>query len=153
MFGISMTEIGVVLVVALIILGPRQLVDVAKLLGKLYREVQKLSWDIRNAVDLDTPTVSQPQYPPASTPRGVDAAEGADNDLIPPSDEKSGPDFYAELLESSAENDEEPGDADSETADNSKEESTAHEDKIEKKPEDKPKHGVEQTDRKEGEEQ
>ena len=149
MFGISMTEVFIILVVALIILGPRQLVDVAKLLGRLYREVQKLSWDIRNAVDFDAPAVSQPHYPPASTPIKEDSDQEVGNDLIPSFNEKSGPDFYAELLESSSEDDD-SGETDSETVNGKTEATSPVDEKNEKKTGDKPKEGFERTDTKEG---
>jgi hypothetical protein len=149
-FGISMTEVVIILVVALIILGPRQLVDVAKLLGRLYREVQKLSWDIRNAVDFDSPPVSPPHYPPAPTPMEEDSPEDVGNDMIPASNGKSGPDFYAELLESSAEDDEDLGETDSEKVNSKPEETSPAEEKIENKSGDEPKEEFERTGIKEG---
>jgi len=145
-----MTEVIIILVVALIILGPHQLVDVAKMLGGLYREVQRLSWDIRNAVDFDTPTVSQPHYPPAPTPINEHSDQEVGNDLIPASNGKSGPDFYAELLESSAEDDEDSGETDSEKVNGKPETTSPVEEKNEKKTGDEPKEAYERTDTKEG---
>jgi Sec-independent protein translocase protein TatA len=100
-----MWEVVLILVVALIVLGPRQLTEVARTLGKMYREIQKLATDVRNSVDIDALTSlednshpSRHKYeppPPVKNP-----------DLLPPSGERSGPDFYADLLESSKEPDE-----------------------------------------------
>ena len=100
MFGISMWEIGIIAVVALIILGPRQLVEAARMAGKLYREIQKLTWEIREQVNIESIS-SLPEKdhdstgPPAHEP---DADSLMDEDIMPPPEEKSGPDFYADLL-------------------------------------------------------
>jgi Sec-independent protein translocase protein TatA len=102
-FGISMWEVVLILVVALIVLGPKQLTETARVLGRLYREVQKLASDVRNSVDLDSLT-STDQYPepPAYQPEPPPPSKEVEG--VPPgSGEKSGPDFYADLLESSKE--------------------------------------------------
>ncbi len=95
-----MWEVVLILVVALIFLGPRQLAETAKVAGKLYRDLQKMMWDIRNSVDLDSLTsMDTHHYEP---PRRNDEAtrQVVDRgDLVPPTEEKTGPDFYAELLE------------------------------------------------------
>lgn len=106
MFGISMWEIGLIMLLALLVLGPHQLVDAARVVGKLYREVQKMAWDVRNAVDLDAPLPTSNEKPTTETPE-ESKAEGRDPELMPPPGEKSGPDFYAELLENSKESDDE----------------------------------------------
>ncbi len=106
MFGISMWEVGLIMLLALLVLGPRQLVDAARVVGKLYREVQKMAWDVRNAVDLEAPLPTSNEKPTTDTPEENKAA-GRDPELMPPPGENSGPDFYAELLESSKESDEE----------------------------------------------
>lgn len=102
-----MWEVVLILVVALIVLGPRQLTEVARTLGKMYREVQKLAADVRNTVDLDAltrpddhPEPSRQNYEPPPPPKS--------QDLIPPPGERSGPDFYADLLESSKEPEDKP---------------------------------------------
>lgn len=104
MFGISMWEVVAILVVALIFLGPQQLAETAKVVGKMYRELQKMMWDIRNSVDLDSLTSMDSQHsePPQ---KNHDAAQRmiGQGDLVPPPGEKTGPDFYAELLEKAAE--------------------------------------------------
>ncbi|MGO9122236.1 MAG: twin-arginine translocase TatA/TatE family subunit [Desulfomonilaceae bacterium] len=97
-----MWEIVLILVVALIFLGPRQLTETARVLGKLYREIQKMAFDVRNSIDFDldlpSPHVDSPK--PEKEP---DRKATDDNALLPQPGEKTGPDFYAELLESSKE--------------------------------------------------
>lgn len=104
MFGISMWELGVIMVVALILLGPRQLVETARVLGRWYREIQRMTSEIRGAIDLDS-VASPPREPHYDSLPKVPAAPvpPKNQDLVPPPGEKIGPDFYAELLESSRE--------------------------------------------------
>ena len=127
-----MWELVLILVVALIFLGPRQLAETAKIVGKLYRDLQKMMWDIRNSVDLDSLTsLDTHHYEP---PRRNDevARQVVDHgDLVPPTEEKTGPDFYAELLEKAAQDEQEATSGDSVAAREKKE------DKIEKQKEPK----------------
>lgn len=112
MFGISMWEIVLILVVALIVLGPRQLTEAAKVAGRLYREIQRMAWDVRNSIDLDS-IDSSPSSPRPSPPRYEPLLPKSESsDPVPPlkdmpsTDQRTGPDFYAELLEKSKEEDE-----------------------------------------------
>jgi sec-independent protein translocase protein TatB len=101
-FGISMWEIVLILVVALIFLGPRQLTETARVLGKVYREIQKMAFDVRNSIDFDL----EAPLPPSDTHKSEkepDHKVTEDKTLLPQPGEKTGPDFYAELLESSKE--------------------------------------------------
>lgn len=103
MFGISMWELVLILLVALILLGPRQLAETARVVGKLYRELLKLTSEVKDTINLDALTdISTPKYePPPKTdlPRNPAKAQ----EIISGPGEKTGPDFYAELLEQSAE--------------------------------------------------
>jgi Sec-independent protein translocase protein TatA len=100
-FGISMWEIVLILVVALIVLGPKQLVETARAAGKVYREILKMAGDIRGSIDLDSLSSHEPRITPAYRPPTPPSPSG--QDTIPPAGAKSGPDFYADLLESSKE--------------------------------------------------
>ncbi|MFH0993909.1 MAG: twin-arginine translocase TatA/TatE family subunit [Pseudomonadota bacterium] len=51
MFGIGMQELILVLVVALIILGPKKLPDVAKSLGKALNEFKRATSDIKESLE------------------------------------------------------------------------------------------------------
>jgi Sec-independent protein translocase protein TatA len=102
-----MYELGLIALVGLIFLGPRQLAETAKVVGRMIRELQKMATDVQRSInlDLDPPTASHPTYNQDLSLNTVssEAPGKLDKDLILPTGEKSGPDFYAELLESSAE--------------------------------------------------
>ena len=142
MFGISMWEIVVILVIGLIILGPRQLAEVARTAGKLYREIQKMTWDLKNSIDLDEITSPSKKSESASysdsTPETTETAETTETeyqeiDFLP--GEKSGPDFYSDLIEASRKEEEAPEDyettsADSEHDDHAPKENESKEGKV-----------------------
>jgi Tat protein translocase TatB subunit len=52
-FGLGMGEIVVILVVALIVLGPTQLPDAAKNVGKAIRALRKHTRDLQDTIDKD----------------------------------------------------------------------------------------------------
>jgi Sec-independent protein translocase protein TatA len=99
-----MWEFALIILVALILLGPRQLTETAKVVGRLYRELQRLTSEVKDTINLESittpsPTTYEPPPPKTDLPRPT----RTDQDLVPPPGEKSGPDFYAELLEQSVE--------------------------------------------------
>jgi len=54
MFSLGTTEILVILVVALLVIGPSKLPDVARTLGKGMAEFRRMSSDVKKTVDLET---------------------------------------------------------------------------------------------------
>jgi len=74
MFGVGWTEILVVLVVALLVLGPNKLPDIAKGLGRSLRDFRKAM----NSLDDDTP-------PSTPSPRATQAAQATQASHLPPS--------------------------------------------------------------------
>jgi sec-independent protein translocase protein TatB len=52
-FNLGASEIGVILVVALLFLGPKMLPEIATVLGKIIREFRKATADIRQDIELD----------------------------------------------------------------------------------------------------
>lgn len=105
MFGISMWEMALIILVGLIFLGPRQLTETARVVGKLFRDIQRMAVDVKDSIDFEAPPAKSKNYEPANTNPEQAPAQKTDNEPLKLSGEKSGPDFYAELLESSAEED------------------------------------------------
>lgn len=59
-------ELVIILVIALLILGPGKLPDVGAALGKSIREFRKASADVQDAVKVDVDTTPLPATPPAA---------------------------------------------------------------------------------------
>ena len=53
MFGIGPVELAVVLVVALLVMGPKKLPELARTLGRGLAEFRRASVDLRRSIDLD----------------------------------------------------------------------------------------------------
>ncbi len=53
MFGIGTTEVLLILVVALLVIGPSKLPDVARALGKGMAEFRRMSADVKKTIDLE----------------------------------------------------------------------------------------------------
>lgn len=72
MFGMSGTELIIILVLALLLLGPEKLPEMAKLAGKTMREFEKATNDVRGTVERELHRLEQeadlPAPPPAATP-------------------------------------------------------------------------------------
>ena len=69
-------ELVIILVIALLILGPGKLPDVGSALGKSIREFRKASSDLGDAVKVDTSPLPPQEAPPAPAP--AVAPQGAD---------------------------------------------------------------------------
>ncbi len=65
MFGIGPTELVVILVVGLLILGPKRLPELARTLGKGFAEFRRASNELRSQIET---SVEAPPTPPAAPP-------------------------------------------------------------------------------------
>ena len=53
MFGIGLVEIFVILIVAVLVIGPQQLPDAARSIGKFVRLTRQFMHDVKNGLYLD----------------------------------------------------------------------------------------------------
>ncbi|GAB1410743.1 Sec-independent protein translocase protein TatB [Desulfovibrionales bacterium] len=90
MFGIGSTELIVILIVALIVIGPAKLPEMARSLGKALGEFRRVSTDVKRTIEMEAEQEEQrtrteearkelfPEQPPApataeSAPAATDA--------------------------------------------------------------------------------
>ena len=59
MFGIGTTELMIILVIALIVIGPKKLPEIARTLGKGFAEFKRMSNDVKRTVDLEAERLEQ----------------------------------------------------------------------------------------------
>ncbi len=76
MFGIGMTELLVILAVALIVFGPARLPELARSLGRALGEFRQASNDLRRTMHeaADDARIQPPTPPPAVAPARDEAA-------------------------------------------------------------------------------
>lgn len=67
-FNIGAPELIIILVIALVVLGPGKLPDVAASLGKSLREFRKAATDVQDATKLDAPAPNPSAPAQTSTP-------------------------------------------------------------------------------------
>jgi sec-independent protein translocase protein TatA len=75
MFGIGMQELLIILVIALIVVGPRKLPELAKSLGRGLAEFKRTADDFQSSMMADTSTDTSPRTPTIS-PRVKGRAPG-----------------------------------------------------------------------------
>jgi len=79
-------ELILILIIALVVLGPGKLPDVASSLGKSVREFRKAATDLQDATKLDAPAPAAPvaQVPVAQPPASAPSAPAIAPDPTPP---------------------------------------------------------------------
>ena len=88
-------ELILILIIALVVLGPGKLPDVAQSLGRSLREFRKAATDVSDAARVDAPPPAQPAAPtapaapPAPTPNTI-SGSAEPNTLSAPTSESSG---------------------------------------------------------------
>lgn len=65
MFGLGMPEILLILAIALIVIGPKKLPELAKTLGRAMGEFKRSAQDFKRSIDIET-TVRDMEPPPAT---------------------------------------------------------------------------------------
>lgn len=79
MFGIGPVELAVVLVVALLVMGPKKLPELARTLGRGLAEFRRASVDLRRSIDLDLESHEiEPPPGPNQTGASMDSTSPAD---------------------------------------------------------------------------
>ena len=65
MFGIGFSELIVILIIALIVVGPKRLPEIARLIGKTIGELRRAADDVKYSIERDMKEPSEPEdhYP------------------------------------------------------------------------------------------
>jgi Tat protein translocase TatB subunit len=94
MFGIGMTEMILIAAVALVILGPKKLPDLARSLGKGLAEFKRATSELKSTIDLETRKEEEQhrqktkeQNIPANADEALSRLE-PENELSPPEDDQ-----------------------------------------------------------------
>lgn len=67
MFGIGMPELIIIMVVALIVLGPKRLPDIAKTLGRGMAEFRRATTDLKDQLEVDLEEEEEEEEEPLDT--------------------------------------------------------------------------------------
>src|SRR3954465_12075849 len=76
MLGLSMTEVIIILGLALILLGPDQLPTTAKSIGKGMREIRKATDDLKSTFEQEMVRMDEPVESPRALQSVTPAADG-----------------------------------------------------------------------------
>jgi sec-independent protein translocase protein TatA len=82
-FNFGPGELIILLIIALVVIGPGKLPEVGAALGKSIREFRRASTDVKEAVNVEPPAHAEPPKPAAA----VEAPRPATPAVLPPSGE------------------------------------------------------------------
>jgi sec-independent protein translocase protein TatB len=86
LFGsIGIPELMIILVVALVVIGPKRLPDLAKTLGKSLRDFKRATSDFQDTLNLETDYDLEPTAPEKDAPAAGAVKEEKDPNRIDPS--------------------------------------------------------------------
>ena len=85
-FNIGAPELIIILIIALVVLGPGKLPDVAQSLGKSLREFRKAASDVADAGKLDAPAPAASPAPSPAQPAATQSAAPSDSSDSEPSE-------------------------------------------------------------------
>ena len=94
MFGLGFWEISVILIIALVVLGPKKLPELAKSLGKGIREFRNATEDFKSTMDSELHKPEQqrelpkPQPPAGQTVSSDESEVEAEVEKVTPSDKE-----------------------------------------------------------------
>ena len=85
------TELIIILVIALLVLGPGKLPEVGTALGRSIREFRKAASDVKEAASIDpiVPDAPKPNLPDAPKPNVLRASVPASTPDAPPADDST----------------------------------------------------------------
>ena len=113
MFGIGSTELLVILVVALVVIGPSKLPEMAKTLGKAMGEFRRMSSDVKRTIEMEADREQKKPAPVAKKTAEKDKAPAAEGS-------EAGPDTVCgdrgETVAAASAPEKQPGSADEEKA-------------------------------------
>ena len=91
--GMGVLELGAILVVALLVLGPNRMVEVARTIGKYMRELQRATAELPRLFSLDdvqpkTPPPQRQQLPDQPYSKPQDSVEAEQPQAAPPQEQQ-----------------------------------------------------------------
>lgn len=75
MFGVGLLELGLVVIVALLVVGPKHMPEALRMLGKTVREVQAFWQSIKDALNAEPESLDRPQMEPLPKEQGGQGEE------------------------------------------------------------------------------